>query len=778
MSSVSLNQSEKLLVGVLGFENVASPYVDDLLEKEEIAAQFLEAICIQEHKRVEAWLSRKYGNRSKEWLYWVSAGSNPLDVKLRTGNGLLIPLVVTSDGVTYEEAIRIIIRGCGFGPLANYLGEKLAGLANAPLRQGATRIVAPDCLVIDNKNFSKSRVIYNRNYSGIIDSGILCYRHNDRYVLQPLASYQEFDHNILIYFLSLGVPDAKFRMLNADMMNSHKNSNVFVFENPMIANDFSLLIKDSSLVSSNECIATCVYGGLKCFDDVDLSSLHRQNVYFILSPSRDSYTEVIECVDKCRSVGVRSVKIFIDPILEFKRADVGKNYNSVSCPLDRYILNNAFCYMQSDLLPMIQRFLDLSITPEVYCSWAQEHMLIDNGSVSLSDDFSSIVTNGYDMVQRPLLDKDCKNVSLHDLLSPDKVSMCVGYSHEGKTVLTMSLITSYVSGKDMFIFNNKQKGKVLLVDSESGKDFIHEVFLQITTAYDVEESDLSSFHYISLLDMPREKARDFDLLSDGTQLKLKEFVQRNGIGLIVLDNLQSMFENATSSSKTLHLIVKFIELMQSIRVAVLLVHHTLYSNKRKPQGLTQLVNRMRNIILLEGYETLNSELMKLGEDDVGDSFVQKFIDHAGIIVRLVFTKCNSYPHLRNKSFLYHLHYTDIRTQVPKKWISENDDCDLYDDNCDLIHGSLAQCSCCDSDSYVDDIHDIKLVDDFQKYCDLVIRYAHDHPDFNGMQIQSEFRLSKKEAKKVLDHLVDSGALNRTGSTSNRRYRIRFQGDKA
>jgi hypothetical protein len=27
MSSVSLNQSEKLLVGVLGFENVASPYV-------------------------------------------------------------------------------------------------------------------------------------------------------------------------------------------------------------------------------------------------------------------------------------------------------------------------------------------------------------------------------------------------------------------------------------------------------------------------------------------------------------------------------------------------------------------------------------------------------------------------------------------------------------------------------------------------------------------------------------------------------------------------------
>ena len=54
MSSVSLNQSEKLLVGVLGFENVASPYVTNLLLKEEICAQFLETICIHEHKRVEA----------------------------------------------------------------------------------------------------------------------------------------------------------------------------------------------------------------------------------------------------------------------------------------------------------------------------------------------------------------------------------------------------------------------------------------------------------------------------------------------------------------------------------------------------------------------------------------------------------------------------------------------------------------------------------------------------------------------------------------------------
>lgn len=410
MSSVISGQSENLFVDFFGFENVASPYVDDLLLKEQISAQFLEILCIAECKRVDAWLCQKFGSNSSEVTYWRGAGSLPLSVKMANGNGRIIPLIVASKTVTTEEAIRIIIRECGFGQLGNYLDEKPEGRPNVALLQGTSRVVAPDCLVIDNKNFSKSNVIYNRNYSGVIDSGVVQYRCGDRYFLSPLAPYQAFGHNVLIYFLSLGFPDVKLKMLNADLMNSHKNSNVFLFDNLMIANDFSLLIKDSSLVFSKKCIATSLYRGLNYLDRVDLSSLHCQDVYIILSPSRDSYTEVIDCANKCRSVGVRSVKIVLDPILEYKRAHVGMNYNSASCPFDRHILNNAFCYKQHDLLPMINRFIDFSITPEEYYSWAQEHMLIDNGSVSLNDEFSSIVKNGHDMVNRPLADKDDKNI--------------------------------------------------------------------------------------------------------------------------------------------------------------------------------------------------------------------------------------------------------------------------------------------------------------------------------------------------------------------------------
>lgn len=44
MNSVYLDENERMLVDVLGFENVASPYVDDLVVKEGIVAQFLENI--------------------------------------------------------------------------------------------------------------------------------------------------------------------------------------------------------------------------------------------------------------------------------------------------------------------------------------------------------------------------------------------------------------------------------------------------------------------------------------------------------------------------------------------------------------------------------------------------------------------------------------------------------------------------------------------------------------------------------------------------------------
>ncbi len=154
MSSVICDQSAKLLVDVLGFKNVASPYIDNLVVREDIAAQFLESMCIDECKRVDAFLSNKYRPRSKEVMYWLQFGDMALDNKQKNRNGLLIQLIVESDDVSFNEAMRIIIDGCGFRPLARFIGEKpsMQFLNDGALHQDVSRVVAPRCLVIKAKN--------------------------------------------------------------------------------------------------------------------------------------------------------------------------------------------------------------------------------------------------------------------------------------------------------------------------------------------------------------------------------------------------------------------------------------------------------------------------------------------------------------------------------------------------------------------------------------------------------------------------------------------------
>lgn len=772
MSDVS---SFKEIVGMI---NLKSPYLEGTNLMDEAIVQCLEAICCYDK---DSALKLVYSEANRHCAISVSCiehGMIESRIMLRKITGY-VEFFSAAKNVTMNAACTFLIENLHYVQLARLQGQNHpGGCGNSNVYMGRDPVVVvPDSINLQGEDYCKSSKISFLNYSGAVDFCVVTYTNENRSVYLPLTLYRKNLGDGSGVFLALGLPESKLKLLGANVLNSKRNMNVLLFENLRIAAEFQSRIKDSSSISQDAYIATSHYGGSNSIENVDLDCLRGQNVYFVPALQKSGYLNVNGYAEKCIAAGANSVRVVLDPILEYPINGYDEDYATFGCPFERFVVRNAYCFKEKELSPMIHRIVNYAIPYDKYESWAQEHMLNKIENSPSSNGLSSIVSNGYDMVRKPLGDKDDDNVSLHNILSSDKVSMLVGYSHEGKTIVGMSLILSRISGIDMFIFTQNRRGKVLLVDSESGEDFIHEVLLQLSRAYDINERDLESFKYISLLDMPHDNDYNFDLLSEATQAELKAYVVENGVDLVVLDNLQSMFENATSSSKTLFLIVKFVELMQSIGVAVLLVHHTLESNKRKPQGLTQLVNRMRNIMLLEGFATLSQELMKLGDDEVGDPFVQKFIDHEGIIVRLVFTKCNSYPHLRNKKFLYHLHYVNIRTQEPRKWIAETDDYDAYDDNCMLIQDSLARNSCIDLEPCVPDINNIKPADDFQKYCELVKGYAVDHPDFNGVQIQKKLLLSKKEVKNLLNYLVDSGSLDRSGTTSNTRYRIRFEDDQ-
>lgn len=779
MSSVILGQGEKLLVDALGFENVDSLYVYDLVVKEEICAQFLESICIQEHKRVDAWLSHKYGYRSREWANWVPAGSNRLDVKLKTGKGLIIPLVVASDVVTYEEAIRIIIRGCGFGPLQNYLGEKLAGRPNAPLRQGASRVVAPDCLVLDNRNFSKSNVIYNRNYSGAIDSGALCYRSQDRNILLPLDSYQESDHNIPIYFLSLGVPNAGYSLLNSDMLNLRKNSTVLLFDNFRLGNEISARIDDSSVVSSNEYISTSNYGGLSSIDNTDITCLRRQNVVIIPSPKKESYISALDTAEKCLSVGASSVKIYNECVVEYAKSDVSVDTESISDPFCRYLLDHSYCSKDCELFYIVNRIERMSLDVIEFRRWAISVMLIqDPGVVTIKGGLSSMVKNMGELVESPIVEQSKPGFSLDTLLRPKKFMQIVGSPNSGKTMVVTSFLVALSDGSDVFMFKDNSPKRILLVDCETGESDLQKIYKQCKQILAKKNNSVSNIEYISLMDLQDEY--EFDLTSEATQSELLDLVSDKKYDLFVIDNLHSLDSNLSSSKPKWEKVYRLFMKLGLMNVAVLLLHHTPSSDNKRPHGISRLIEAFHTIIVLEGPDALAKELDL--KDDIksftadNDSQIPFFLQYAkepGTFIRMSFKKCKPDPRLEKHTFQYHLPFVDIAKYDAKQWVADPENYCL--DSC----GDLSEPEVdINSESYNIDLksdHSESKDTDrlFRERCKLVMDFAVDHPDFNGAQIQKKFSWSKRYVTRILHRLIDRKLLDHTGITSNTKYRTRL-----
>ena len=782
MSSVSLNQSEKLLVGVLGFENVASPYVTNLLLKEEICAQFLETICIHEHKRVEAWLSRKYGPRSKEAMYWLQFGDRSLDVKLKTGNGLLVSLIVTRETTTIEEAIRIIIGGCNLWQLGSYLDEKPSGCPSTVSRRGISSVVAPERLVIDNKNYSKSNEIYIRNYSGVIDSGVISYHFNDCYILSPLVAYQAFGYDIPIDFLSLGLPNERHSLLNSDALNFKKNSTVLFFDNFRLASEISSRINDSSVVSSLEYISTSNYGGFCTLDNADIACSRRQNIILIPRPTKESYISAIDAAEQLLSAGASSVRICNECVVEYPKADLSVDTDSISDPFCRFLLNNSYSSKDHELFNIVNRIERKSLDLTEFRRWAISVMLIqDPGVVATKGGLPSIVKNMGDLVDSPIIQQSKSSFSLDNLLRPKKFMQIVGSPNSGKTVGVTSILVALSDGSDVFMFKDNSPRRILLVDCETGESDLQKIYKQCKQILAKKKNSVSNIDYISLMDLQEEY--EFDLTSETTQSELLDLVSHKKYDLFVIDNLHSLDSNLSSSKPKWEKVYKLFIKLGLMNVSVLLLHHTPGSDNKRPHGISRLRESFHTIIVLEGPDArakefdLEDDIDEIAEyDDSQDSFVQQYAKKPGVFIRMSFLKCKPDPRLEKHTFQYHLPFVDITKYDAKQWVSDPSNYCL--ESCsDLSEAAVdINSDTCNFDSKSDDSQskDTKTV--FREHCKLVMDFAEDHPDFNGVQIQKKFSWSKRYVNRILKCLIDSKLLDRTGSTSETRYRIRFDTD--
>ena len=779
MSSGIWDQSEKLLVAALGFENVASPYVTNLLLKEEICAQFLETICIHEYKRVEAWLSGKYGPRSKEAMYWLRFGDRSLDFKLKTGNGLLVSLIVTRETVTIEEAIRIIIGGCNLWQLGSYLDEKTSGCPSTVSRRGISSVVSPERLFIDNKNYSKSNEIYIRNYSGVIDSGVISYYFNDCYILSPLVAYQAFGYDIPIDFLSLGLPNGRHSLLNSDSLNLKKNSTVLFFDNFRLGSEISSRINDSSVVSNLEYISTSNYGGFCALDNADIACSRRQNIILIPRPTKESYISAIDAAEKLLSAGALSVRIYNECVVEYPKADLSVDTDSISDPFCRFLLNNSYSSKDHELFNIVNRIERKSLNLTEFRRWAISVMLIqDSGVVATKGGLPSIVKNMGDLVDSPIIQQSKSSFSLDNLLRPKKFMQIVGSPNSGKTVGVTSILVALSDGSDVFMFKDNSPRRILLVDCETGESDLQKIYKQCKQILAKKNNSVSNIDYISLMDLQEEIV--FDLTSETTQSELLDLVSDKKYDLFVIDNLHSLDSNLSSSKPKWEKVYKLFVKLGLMDVAVLLLHHTPSSDNTKPHGISRLLEAFHTIIVLEGPDALAKELglkddteVFVEDSDIQNTFFSQYAKYPGTFIRMRFTKCKPDPRLEKHTFQYHLPFVDITKCDAKNWVADPENYSLESS------GDLSKTE----DRFFDEFRDLDLQSNlsvstnsesaFDVDCKRVMEFAAECNYFNGSQIKRKFSWPKRYVTRIFRHLVQSKLLDYTGKTSDTKYFIRF-----
>lgn len=753
--------------------NLGNSYIENTLHIKDVILQCIESIC--EYNESVLSFCYELADKHRNILLYVNDKLKiEFDINRAKYKGYVAFISITHC-LENDDAALLLIRKFNFDQLEKLLNinsNRKYSSRHAYYNRNP-KVIGPDVITLQGKSFSKSKEILFTNYSGGVDFCAIPYVNGEEYFILPFTLYEKNVERNTDYYLAPGLPDSKCLLLNAHVLNLKKNMKVFLFENLRMAVEFQSRIDDSQSISKDNHVSTSNYGGVSAINSVEFSPIRGQDVYFIPNPSKVGYLNVREYYEKCIAAGANKFMVVIEPHLEYPKHGEKEDYESFSCPFERYVAKTAYCCRDHELFFIVNRIMKYSINPSEYLQWAHSMMLIEDPVASQESGLRSIVKNIGELVRSPFLEQRSSSFSLDQLLGPKKLMEIIGYSNSGKTMTGSSLLVALSDGNDVFMFKNNTPKRILLVDCETGESNLQQIYMQCKQIIASKKSSLDNIDYISLLDSGDKY--DFSITSQETQADLIKFFKSSNYDLLVIDNLQSLSSIISFSPSKWDIVYKFFQKLHSLGVAVLVFHHTPESNKTKALGISRLTESFQTIMVLEGPDSFKNEQNK--EKINEDPFVVKYVDQPGTFVRISFNKCKPDPRLEKLTFQYHLPFVDVTKSNAKHWIADpaNYDHDHTDDLHDEVNflNSLPK----DAEIQVQDYPYSVRSDEFLRNCNLIIDYADEHPDFNGVQIQKAFSLRKRYVKKILDHLVESSVLDRSGSTSTTKYRLRLDYNK-
>lgn len=168
---------------------------------------------------------------------------------------------------------------------------------------------------------------------------------------------------------------------------------------------------------------------------------------------------------------------------------------------------------------------------------------------------------------------------LTGLVNEGSPGMIAGDTGAGKSWLMMHFAYVIAAGKPCAPWGIGAGVPVLYVDGEMGKSLFHERFTQIRNRDTKPETIALGEMNIHILGRAWSIEID-DLDKSKVQKYLSEYIEENGIKLLIIDNLDTLCPDVLSKQASWKLLIDWVQELSKKKVSVILVHHNNKAGKQ------------------------------------------------------------------------------------------------------------------------------------------------------------------------------------------------------
>jgi len=421
-----------------------------------------------------------------------------------------------------------------------------------------------------------------------------------------------------------------------DVLESYPEATVILIDDPWLAQQINQSLAFIS-PEAKDVVAASFWAGCSRLNAYNLMPLQGREVVFLPSLNKDSLIIGLELRETLRDVGVTDFKVLLRPLVN---SEIEIEKAQPSC--GEYSCSKAIVFTKRDLLLLLDELNEAwdfkrykrYCAQEGFCQALETEIEAFDGALFKSAEEIKRAAQS----QRLMLDYSYENV-----FSPSNITIFVGDTDVGKSLIIKSIALGIATGKPVFGMKAAAPRKVYMLSAEQDD--------QKSNIFNNRAMDALGIDHIpdNLLERPELSAEDiaqlgkFDFLEPRWQKALLSALEPGSV--FIVDNFLTATEKGLESSPTAKKIRAFALQLKKRGITFIGMHHT--KNDGTPQGSANLRSVSQNFILVhkatprKGYEP-------------------------GVNALLTFDKFKSYPPYTGKTYNAHLAY-DYETPSQASW---------------------------------------------------------------------------------------------------------------